>query len=126
MALGAQDAAGWEGGGVICTTSQVVGILAGEIDTLVRPLYRRNGQAIAYREGAVHPIQPGRFQAHVCHVRLEAIRVSTVEALEEELRTWELPGDWPGGMLVAVIRIGKPTLECPTCIQGGLQGAARP
>lgn len=99
---------------MICTKDQVAGLMSRDIDTLVRPLFRRNGQPIAYRRGQFVSIQRGRFAKHIFHMRILDMREATVGELRAQKGEWDLPSDWSDGMPVVVMRMSKP-IACEAC-----------
>ena len=85
-----------------------------------RPVFRRNGQPMGYKLDGVYPVQPGRFQPHVVHVRIidmEPTTPGTLRLLEEE--GWQLPDDWPDDMPVQVMLLRvEPRRDCCAPIAG--------
>ena len=92
-----------------------------------RPVYRRNGQAMAYKVGAIHPVQPGRFRPHVCHARIESMTPTSVGELRARAdETWELPAAWADDLEVQVMVlrfVGRRECCAPFVLKGGDVGA---
>lgn len=89
---------------MICTQEQVNGILAGDVKALVRPLYRKNGQAMKYAAGRVVPIQAGRYRPHVIHVRISSLETSIAGALRS-LDEYDIPEGWSDDLPVAILAL---------------------
>lgn len=86
-----------------------------------RPLQHRDGKDMQYKVGGTYPVQPGRFQPHVCHVVVESMEPTVVGALRAE-GTWELPESWSDDLAVGVMELRllskatvRDVVECGTC-----------
>jgi hypothetical protein len=86
-------------------------VLAGEVEATCRPLLHKNGHALAYKLDTRYPVQPGRFQHHIGHVRVTRIEVATTESLRAD-PSWDVPESYSG--LLAVLYL-EPAERCPRC-----------
>ena len=86
-------------------------VLAGEVEATCRPLLHKNGHAIAYRLDTAYPVQPGRFQRHIGHVRVTRIEVATTDSLRAD-PSWDVPESYSGPLAVLYLEVAE---RCPRC-----------
>jgi len=86
-------------------------VLGGEVEATCRPLLHRNGHGLAYRVGGLYPVQPGRFQAHIGHVRVTRMEMTTTDALRAD-PSWDVPDSYSGPLAVLWL---EPAERCPRC-----------